>query len=119
MQEDLQRNLNIRWTEVGSLNAETIINHVIMLEDQRIERARVLGSITSLTTVSNTSFPPPTNDCVTISDPSPQDKLTVLMDKIIELNTMVDAMASAIRTRHSHIYEEHRNNEDEGDFYVL
>ena len=117
VQEDLQRSLNVRWTEVGSLNVETIINQVITLEDQRNERARMIGSTTSYTTDSTVdsepsiSFPPPTNACVTISDPLPEDKLMVLMDKMIEMNTMVDAMASAIRTGHPyghpHIYEEY------------
>ena len=117
VQEDLQHSLNIQWTEVDSLNVKTIINEIIMLEDQRIERARVLGSIIHSTTGPSTSSPPPTNACVTISDPLPEDKLMVLMDKMIELNTMVDVMASAIRTGHPH--EEYRNDKDEGNFWVL
>ena len=108
MQDDLQRSLKILWTEVDSLNVEAIITEVIALEDQRDERARMIGSTISYTTDStighstSSPSPSPTNTCVTISDPLPEDKLTALMDKMIELNTMVNVMASAIRTGHPH-----------------
>ena len=110
---------------MDSLNVETIITEVIALEYQRDEKARMIGSTLSYTTdptighSTSSPSPPPTNACVTISDPLPEDKLTALMDKMIELNTMVDAMASAIRTGHLHVYEEYRNNENEGEFWVL
>ena len=121
VQDDLQHNLNIQWTKVYTLNMETIITEVIALEDQRDERACMIGTTISYTTdstiVPSTSSPPPTNACVTISDPLPKNKLMLLIDKMIELNSMVDVIACAIRT--AHLHEEYRNDKDEGHFWVL
>ena len=56
VQEDIQRRLNIDWTNPGALNVDNMIQEVIDLEDSKLGRQRFLHSTHS---GASTSAPEP------------------------------------------------------------
>ena len=90
-QEDIQRHLNIDWTNAGALNVDNIIQEVIDHEDSMLGRQRFLNSIHFAPSHSawapepETDVVPPQEIC---SAPAPEEKsqqinrLTMLMDQI-------------------------------------
>ena len=88
-QEDIQRRLNINWTNPGALDVDHIIQQVIDLEDSKLGRRRFLHSTHS---APPTSAPEPETLVMPPqgirSAPAPEeksqqiDRLTALMDQM-------------------------------------
>ena len=86
-QEDIQRRLNINWTNPGALDVDHIIQEVIDLEDSKLGRRRFLHSTHS---APPTSAPEPETLVMPPQEirsaPAPEeksqqiDRLTALMD---------------------------------------
>ena len=91
VQEDIQRRLNIDWTNPGALNVDNIIQEVIDLEDSKLGRQRFLHSTHSAPSQS-ASAPEPETHVVPPQEirsaPAPEeksqqiDRLTALMDQM-------------------------------------
>ena len=89
VQEDIQRRLNIDWTNPGVLDVDNIIQEVIDLEDSKLERQRFLHSTHSAP--SQSAPEPETHEVLPqeiCSAPAPEeksqqiDRLTALMDQM-------------------------------------
>ena len=91
VQEDIQRRLNIDWTNSGALDVDNIIQEVIDLEDSKLGRQRFLHSTHS---APSTSAPEPETHVVPPEEirsapaPAPEensqqmDRLTALIDRM-------------------------------------
>ena len=85
-QEDIQRCLNIDWTNPGALNIDNIIQEVIDLEDSKLGRQRFLHSTHSAPSAPAPEPVVPPEEIRSAPAPEEQsqqiDRLTALIDQM-------------------------------------
>ena len=110
-QEDLQRRLNIYWTNVAQLNVETIIQDVITMETEREERKNLMHSTTTALLPEAPPKNPPSSNNPSVarapheftSAPAPRQNQPIddLASMLSKITLSMAEMANAIKTQQS------------------